>query len=49
MGRDKKFSEQDLWHHTHQLLLSVGYQGFTMSLLAQSIGVSRAAIYKHNR
>ena len=45
MGRDKKFSEQDLWHHTHQLLLSVGYQGFTMSLLAQSIGVSRAAIY----
>ena len=46
MGRDKKFSEQDLWHHTHQLLLSVGYQGFTMSLLAQSIGVSRAAIYK---
>lgn len=46
MGRDKKFSEQDLWHHTHELLLSVGYQGFKIGLLAQKIGVSRAAIYK---
>ena len=46
MGRDKKFSEQDLWQHTHQLLLSAGYQGFKIGLLAQSIGVSRAAIYK---
>lgn len=46
MGRDKKFSEQDLWHHTHELLLSVGYQGFKIGLLAQNIGVSRAAIYK---
>lgn len=46
MGRDKKFSEQDLWRNTHQLLLSAGYQGFTISLLAQSLGVSRTAIYK---
>ncbi|GEK35240.1 TetR/AcrR family transcriptional regulator [Kurthia sibirica] len=47
MGRDKKFSEEDLWRVTQELILDVGYDGFTMSLLSAKIGVSRAAIYKH--
>lgn len=46
MGRDKKFSTHDLWHATEELLLENGYAGFTMSLLAKKLNVSRAAIYK---
>ncbi|WP_029498790.1 TetR/AcrR family transcriptional regulator [Kurthia huakuii] len=47
MGRDKKFSTQDLWQATHELIVETGYQGFSMSLLATKLHVSRAAIYKH--
>lgn len=46
MGREKKFSEQQLWQVTHDLILEKGYQGFTMSLVASRLDVSRAAIYK---
>ncbi len=46
MGREKKFSEQQLWQVTHDLILEKGYQGFTMSIVASRLDVSRAAIYK---
>ena len=46
MGRLKKFTDEQLWDMTQMLLLDVGYQAFTMSLLAEKLGVSRAALYK---
>ena len=47
MARNKKFTMQQLWEATKQLLLEVGYEAFTVSLLAESINVSRSAIYKY--
>ena len=47
MARVKKFTNQQLWEATKQLLLKVGYEAFTVSLLAESMNVSRAAIYKY--
>lgn len=51
MGREKKFSRLELWDATRTLILEVGYLGFTFSLLANRLDVSRAAIYKqfHNK
>lgn len=46
MGREKKFSRLELWDATRTLILEVGYLGFTFSLLANRLDVSRAAIYK---
>ena len=46
MGRIRKFSLAELFDATEQLLLSVGYEGFTIGLLADQLNVSRAAIYK---
>lgn len=46
MGRDKKFSRIELWDATRELILEVGYVGFTFSLLAEKLNISRAAIYK---
>ncbi len=47
VARIKKFTNQQLWEATKQLLLKVGYDAFTVSLLAESMNVSRAAIYKY--
>ena len=47
MGRNKKFSLEELFDATEQLLLSVGYEGFTVGLVAEQLNVSRAAIYKY--
>lgn len=51
MGREKKFSRLELWDATRTLILEVGYLGFTFSLLANRLDISRAAIYKqfHNK
>lgn len=46
VGRDKKFSRIELWDATRELILEVGYIGFTFSLLAEKLNISRAAIYK---
>lgn len=46
MGREKKFSRVELWNATRELILEVGYIGFTFSLLAEKLHISRAAIYK---
>lgn len=47
MAREKKFTTEDIYMETHKLLLSVGYDKFSFGLLATSLKVSRAAIYKY--
>ncbi|MGE6613848.1 TetR/AcrR family transcriptional regulator [Peribacillus sp. NPDC076916] len=47
MAREKKFSTQEIFKETNSLLLKHGYEGFSFSLLAEALHVSRAAIYKH--
>ncbi|WP_066305895.1 TetR/AcrR family transcriptional regulator [Bacillus sp. FJAT-29814] len=47
MARERKFSTEELYQCTKQLLLEHGYEGFTFSLLADRLEVSRGAIYKY--
>lgn len=47
MAREKKFSKNDIYLQTHNLLIKEGYEKFSFSLLAKSLKVSRAAIYKY--
>lgn len=47
VGRGRKFSTSKMFDVTEQLLLTVGYEGFTIGLLADELQVSRAAIYKY--
>ncbi|AEB30569.1 transcriptional regulator, TetR family [Carnobacterium sp. 17-4] len=47
MAREKKFSTDDIYLQTHNLLIKEGYEKFSFSLLAKSLKVSRAAIYKY--
>lgn len=47
MGRDRKFSTTELYQHTQALLLEVGYEAFTFSLLAERLQVARGTIYKY--
>ncbi len=47
MPRVRKFSSSEIFSETKKLLLSNGYNGFTIRLLADALDVSRAAIYKY--
>ncbi|WP_455661055.1 TetR/AcrR family transcriptional regulator [Pradoshia sp.] len=47
MARVRKFSSSEIFSETKKLLLSNGYNGFTIRLLADALDVSRAAIYKY--
>ncbi|MDF1507279.1 TetR/AcrR family transcriptional regulator [Robertmurraya sp. DFI.2.37] len=47
MARDRKFSTEDLYHATKQILLEQGYDGFHFGLLAEKLDISRGAIYKY--
>ncbi len=47
VAREKKFSTEDIYLQTHDLLIKEGYENFSFSLLAESLHVSRAAIYKY--
>ncbi len=47
MARERKFSTEELFQATEKILLQYGYEGFTFSLLAEKIKVSRGAIYKY--
>ena len=47
MGRGRKFSTSEMFDVAERLLLTVGYEGFTIGLLADELHVSRAAIYKY--
>ena len=47
MARERKFSDRELYQATKELLLNYGYEGYTFTLLANQLDVSRAAIYKY--
>lgn len=47
MARARKFSTEDLYKETKQILLQYGYEGFTFGILASKLGVSRGALYKY--
>ncbi|HAM81873.1 TetR/AcrR family transcriptional regulator [Ornithinibacillus bavariensis] len=47
MARERKISTEELYQTTKQLLLDRGYDGYTFTLLANRLDVSRAAIYKY--
>ncbi|WP_010098341.1 TetR/AcrR family transcriptional regulator [Ornithinibacillus scapharcae] len=47
MARERKFSKEELYQITKKLLLDHGYDGYTFTLLANQLEVSRAAIYKY--
>lgn len=47
MGRERKFQTADLFQATKHLLLQHDYEGFTFSLLAERMNVSRGALYKY--
>jgi len=47
LAREKKFSITELYQHTKELLLQNGYEGFTFSLLADRLEVSRGTLYKY--
>jgi TetR/AcrR family transcriptional regulator, repressor of fatR-cypB operon len=47
MARERKFNTVELFHEAKLLLLEHGYDGFTFSLLAERMDVSRAALYKY--
>ena len=47
MAREKKFTNEELYHAVKHLLLKYGYDGFTFTVLASYLDVSRAAIYKY--
>lgn len=47
MARERKFSMEELYHITKETLLHHGYEGFTFSLLADQLNISRGTIYKY--
>jgi len=47
MARERKFSTDDLFQAAEQMLLTHGYEGFSFSLLAEQLEISRGAIYKY--
>ncbi|MCA1322376.1 TetR/AcrR family transcriptional regulator [Bacillus tianshenii] len=47
MARDRKFTDEELFHATKLLLLQHGYEGFTFSILADHLEVSRGTLYKY--
>ncbi|MGY0693444.1 TetR/AcrR family transcriptional regulator [Virgibacillus sp. FSP13] len=47
MARERKFSKEELFQSTKDILLSHGYEGFTFSILADRLQVSRGTIYKY--
>ncbi|SET01359.1 transcriptional regulator, TetR family [Oceanobacillus limi] len=47
MARERKFSTVDLYQSTKHLLLEHGYDGFTFSMLANRLDISRGALYKY--
>ncbi|KAA9016955.1 TetR/AcrR family transcriptional regulator [Niallia endozanthoxylica] len=47
MARERKFSKEELFHETKELLLLHGYEGFSFSVLADHLHVSRGTIYKY--
>ncbi|WP_010678005.1 TetR/AcrR family transcriptional regulator [Bacillus timonensis] len=47
MARERKFTTEELYQATEELLLAYNYEGFQFSLVADHLHVSRGAIYKY--
>ncbi|MFS0674691.1 TetR/AcrR family transcriptional regulator [Ornithinibacillus sp. 179-J 7C1 HS] len=47
MARERKFTKDNLYTTSKKLLLNHGYEGYTFTLLANDLNISRAAIYKY--
>lgn len=47
MARERKFTTEDVFQETKNILLEQGYEGFTFGILAQRLDVSRGALYKY--
>ncbi|OLS41035.1 TetR/AcrR family transcriptional regulator [Bacillus sp. MRMR6] len=47
MARERKFTTEELFQTVKKILLQHNYEGFTFSLLAEQMEVSRGAIYKY--
>jgi len=47
MARERKFTTEELYRTTEELLLTHHYEGFQFSLVADHLHVSRGAIYKY--
>ncbi|MEH7382729.1 TetR/AcrR family transcriptional regulator [Bacillus sp. JJ1533] len=47
MARERKFTNEELFQVTEELLLTYNYEGFQFSLVAEHLDVSRGAIYKY--
>ncbi|MBA4550335.1 TetR/AcrR family transcriptional regulator [Thermoactinomyces vulgaris] len=47
MARERKFSTDELFRETKQILQCKGYDAFTLSRLAECLNVSRGTIYKY--
>ncbi len=47
MARERKFSTSELFEETKRVLLQNGYEGFTFSILAERMDVSRGTLYKY--
>ena len=47
IARERKFSTDDLFRETGRVLLEHGYEGFTISAIAERLQVSRSALYKY--
>lgn len=47
MARESKFTQEEMFDHTKELLLQHGYAGFHFGLLAKRLKVSRVALYKY--
>lgn len=47
MGRERKFTDEQLFKETKQLIIQDGYEAFTFSKLASLLNVSRGSIYKY--
>jgi AcrR family transcriptional regulator len=47
IARERKFTTDDLFRETGHVLLELGYEGFTISAIAERLQVSRSALYKY--
>lgn len=47
LARERRFTDEELFQATGELLLQLGYEAFTFSLLAAELEVSRGTLYKY--
>ncbi|MFF2753237.1 TetR/AcrR family transcriptional regulator [Psychrobacillus sp. NPDC058041] len=47
MGRERKFTDEELFNATKEMIINEGYESFTFSRLAAILNVSRGSIYKY--